>query len=129
VESNPSNLKIGDFECPIIGLKDSTDEISSIINLKRNHNLKNESSFETEVLNVTEHSISTAFGSGEASCSQIQKSGEEEGLQINSISLLKIQEDSISRSLENLQECYVASMKTIKKKAWRSIIMDDLQTL
>jgi hypothetical protein len=110
-------------------LRDSTDEISSVINLKKNHNLKNESSFETEVLNVTEQSISTAFGSGEASCSQIQKSGEEESLQNKSISLLKIQEDSISRSLENLQECYVDSIKTIKKKAWRSIIMDDLQTL
>jgi hypothetical protein len=110
-------------------LKDCTDKIPSVINVKKNHNLKNESSFETEVLNVTEHSISTAFGSGEASCSRIQKSGVEDSLQNNSISLLKIQEESISRSLENIQECYVDSMKIIKKRAWRSIIIDDLQTL
>lgn len=110
-------------------MNDCTDEISSVIHVKKNHNLKNESSFETEVVNVTEHSISTAFGSGEAGSSRIQKSGEEDSMQNNSISLLKIQEESISRSLENIHECYVDSMKIIKKRAWRSILIDELQSL
>lgn len=79
-DSNPSTHKIEEFECPIIGLRDSTDKKMSVNNVKKNHNLKNESSFETEVLNVTEQSISTAFGSTEASCSRIKKSGEEDSL-------------------------------------------------
>ena len=76
------------------------------------------------MLNITEQSMSTALGRGEASSFRIQKIGEED-----SISVLNIQNESISGSYENVQECYVDSMKTIKKRAWQAIIIDELHIL
>lgn len=38
-DSDPNNHKIEDFDCPFIGLRDSTEEVSSIIHVKKNHNL------------------------------------------------------------------------------------------
>jgi hypothetical protein len=68
--------------------------------------------------------MSTALGRGEASSFRILKVGEED-----SISLLNIQNESISGSYENVQECYVETMKTIKKRAWQAIIIDELHIL
>ena len=68
--------------------------------------------------------MSTALGRGEASSFRILKVGEED-----SISLLNIQNESISGSYENVQECYVETMKTIKKRAWQAIIIDKLHIL
>ena len=76
------------------------------------------------MLNITEQSMSTALGRGEASSLRIQKIREKD-----SISLLNIQNESISGSYENVQECYVDSMKTIKKRAWQAIIIDELHIL
>ena len=68
--------------------------------------------------------MSTALGREEASSFRILKVGEED-----SISLLNIQNESISGSYENVQECCVDSMKTIKKRAWQAIIIDELHIL
>lgn len=68
--------------------------------------------------------MSTALGRGEASSFRILKVGEED-----SISLLNIQNESISGSYENVHECCVDSMKTIKKRAWQAIIIDELHIL
>ena len=68
--------------------------------------------------------MSTALGRGEASSFRILKVGEED-----SISLLNIQNESISGSYENVQEFYVETMKTIKKRAWQAIIIDELHIL
>jgi hypothetical protein len=68
--------------------------------------------------------MSTALGREEASSFRILKVGEED-----SISLLNIQNESISGSYENVHECYVDSMKAIKKRAWQAIIIDELHIL
>ena len=68
--------------------------------------------------------MSTALGREEASSFRILKVGEED-----SISLLNIQNESISGSYESVHECCVDSMKTIKNRAWQAIIIDELHIL
>ena len=38
-DSDPNNHKIEDFECFLIGQRDSTEEVPSFIHVKKNYNL------------------------------------------------------------------------------------------